>query len=85
MSTPDATASPQDQLVRMIVANHTPEELAAGFLRYEVVRRMSPMDFANLWMMSLDGRGFDELVDQALQDWTSPNAPASATSQEERS
>lgn len=30
MSTPDATASPQDQLVRMIVANNIPEELAAG-------------------------------------------------------
>lgn len=64
-------------LVRLVVANHTPEELALGYLRYEAVRRMSPRTFGELHRLNLSGKFFDDLVDEALKTWKQPNNPSS--------
>ena len=61
------------RLVRLLVANHTPEELALGYLRYEAVRKMSPRTFGELHKLNLSGKFFDSLVDEALQSWKQPN------------
>jgi len=60
------------RLVRLLVANHTPEELALGYLRYEAVRKMSPRTFGELHKLNLSGKFFDSLVDEALQSWKQP-------------
>lgn len=70
------SGSSLDRLVRLVVSNHTPEELALGYLRYEAVRRMSPRTFGELHKLNLSGRFFDDLVDEALKSWKEPNAPA---------
>lgn len=62
-----------ERLVRLLVANHTPEELALGYLRYEAVRKMSPRTFGELHKLNLSGKFFDSLVDEALQSWKQPN------------
>ena len=62
-----------DRLVRLLVANHTPEELALGYLRYEAVRKMSPRTFGELHKLNLSGKFFDSLVDETLQSWKQPN------------
>ena len=54
------------QLVQIVVRNHTPEELALGYLRYEALRRMSPRTFRDIYQRNLYGRDFDELMDEAL-------------------
>lgn len=53
-------------LARLAVANHTPEELALGYLRYEAVRRMNPRTFGELHRRNLSGSFFDDLVDEIL-------------------
>lgn len=55
-----------ERLVRITAANHTPEELALGYLRYETLRRLSPRAFGELHRRNLEGRFFDGLVDESL-------------------
>ena len=62
------------RLVRLVASNHTPEELALGYLRYEAVRRMNPNTFGKLYKLNLSGRFFDDLVDEAIKTWKEPNA-----------
>jgi hypothetical protein len=52
-----------DSLVRLCVANHTPEELALGWLRYEALRKVSPRTFAEMNRRNLAGEFFDGIVD----------------------
>ena len=66
-----------ERLVRLLVANHKPEELALGYLRYEAVRKMSPRTFGELHKLNLSGKFFDSLVDEALQSWKQPNTEVS--------
>jgi hypothetical protein len=75
METPTHTAPPVDldRLVRLCVANHTPEELALGWLRYEALRRVNPRIFAEMNRRNLAGEFFDDLVDEALLAWQSPD------------
>jgi len=70
---PERSAGSLERLVRLLVANHTPEELALGYLRYEAVRKMSPRTFGELHKLNLSGKFFDSLVDEALQSWKQPN------------
>jgi hypothetical protein len=69
--TPMASGS-LDRLVRLCVANHTPEELALGWLRYEVLRRVNPRIFAEMNRRNLAGEFFDDIVTEALLSWKSP-------------
>jgi len=62
-----------ERMVRLVVSNHTPEELAIGYLRYEAVRRMNPRIFGEIHRLNLWGRFFDDLVDDALKTWKEPN------------
>lgn len=78
-STTGLTAGSLHCLARLVVANHSPDELALGFLRYEVVRRMSSREFGQLCKANLSGAKFDDLVTEAMVTWKSPNAPASPT------
>ena len=74
-----------ERLVRLVVSNHTAEELALGYLRYEAIRRMSPRTFGEIHKLNLSGRIFDDLVDEALKAWKwpqEPNAPHQATASE---
>lgn len=59
-------------VLKLVVANHAPEELALGYLRYEVVRRMNPQMFGELYRQNLNGELFDDLVDDALKTWKWP-------------
>jgi len=70
-------AQPGSLLVRLVVSNHTPEELALGYLRYEAVRKMSARTFGELCKRNLDGERFDDLVTDAIESWNEtwkPNA-----------
>jgi hypothetical protein len=58
-----------DQLVGMCVANHAPEELALGFLRYEALRRVNPRVFTEMHKRNLGGEFFDDIVTEALLNW----------------
>lgn len=69
--TPTASGS-LDRLVRLCVANHTPEELALGWLRYEALRRVNPRIFAEMNRRNLAGEFFDDIVTEALLSWKSP-------------
>jgi hypothetical protein len=60
-----------DHLVRLCVANHTPEELALGWLRYEALRRVNPRIFAEMNRRNLAGEFFDDIVTDALLSWKS--------------
>jgi hypothetical protein len=64
-----------ERLDRLVVSNHTPEELALGYLRYEAIRRMSPRTFGEIYKLNLSGRIFDDLVDEALKAWKWPQEP----------
>jgi hypothetical protein len=66
-----------DRLVRLCVANHTPEELALGWLRYEALRRVNPRIFAEMNRRNLSGEFFDDIVTEALLSWKSPEPNAS--------
>jgi hypothetical protein len=55
-----------DRLVRLCVANRTPEELALGWLRYEAVRKMNPRQFGEMCKRNLGGEFFDDLVTEAV-------------------
>jgi len=80
MKTSTHTAPPVDldRLVRLCVANHTPEELAFGWLRYEALRRVNPRIFAEMNRRNLAGEFFDDIVTEALLSWKSsePNSQA---------
>jgi hypothetical protein len=75
METPTHAAPPVDldRLVRLCVANHTPEELALGWLRYEALRRVNPRIFAEMNRRNLAGEFFDDIVTEALLAWKSPD------------
>lgn len=72
----EARSGSLERLVRLLVANHAPEELALGYLRYEAVRKMSPRTFGELHKLNLSGKFFDSLMDEALQSWKQPNDQA---------
>ena len=54
-----------DRLVRLAIANHTPEELAKGFIRYESMRTLRPATFRLIAELKLSGRQIDNLLDAA--------------------
>jgi hypothetical protein len=41
---------------------HPLSEVLLGFLRYEVLRKLSPREFYNLWNRNMNGENFDEMV-----------------------
>jgi len=57
------------QLVSMCVTNHTPEELALGWIRYETVRKMNPRHFLEIHKRNLAGEFFDDIVTDCLLDF----------------
>ena len=57
-----------DRLVSIAVANHTPGELARGYIRYETVRKLTPRTFGIMYRMNLSGATFDDLIDDAASD-----------------
>ena len=67
-----ASSGSLDRLVRLCVANHTPEELALGWLRYEALRRVNPRIFAEMNRRNLAGEFFDDIVTEALLAWKYP-------------
>lgn len=65
-----------ERLVRLCVANHTPDELALGWLRYEALRRVNPHIFAEMNRRNLSGEFFDDIVIEALLSWKYPEPNA---------
>jgi len=53
----------------MCVTNHTPEELALGWIRYETVRKMNPRHFLEIHKRNLAGEFFDDIVTDCLLDF----------------
>jgi len=53
----------QEQIkVNAVIADYTNEELALGFLRYEALRKVSPLRFYELHTRNLAGENFDNMV-----------------------
>lgn len=64
------------QLVSTTIANHTPEELALGYIRYEVVRRLTPQAFGDIYRGNLAGARFDDLIDGTMTQFKpEPDSP----------
>ena len=59
-----------DTLVRLCVFNHSAEELALGWLRYEAVRKMNPRQFGEMCKRNLGGEFFDDIVTEAVLGFT---------------
>ena len=74
-----ASSGSLDCLVRLCVANHTSEELALGWLRYEALRRVNPRIFAEMNRRNLAGEFFDDIVTDALLSWKFPKPNAELT------
>ena len=55
-----------NRIVQLAISNNAPEDMALGFIRYEVVRRMNPRSFADLVRGNVMGKRFDDLVDDAI-------------------
>ena len=46
-------------------------ELTQGYLRYEALRKLTPRQFKGFNDIHLDGKNFDEMVDElVVQPWT---------------
>ena len=58
-----------DRLVVRAMEDNSDSELALGFVRYERLRKMNPMQFAKLHAENIKGRPFDFLVDEAVLEW----------------
>lgn len=59
-------------LVQICISDHTPEELALGWLRYEAVRKMSPRQFGEVHKRNLSGEFFDDIVTEAVLGINAP-------------
>ena len=46
----------------------TTGELAAGFMRYELLRKLNVSEFAEIWKQNLHGEKFDALVDLWIEE-----------------
>lgn len=68
----------QERIARAIAA--IPHEaLAAGFIRYEAVRRMTVGQFREIMMVNIRGDGrFDDLVDEFIERQAEPSPASSA-------
>jgi hypothetical protein len=64
-----------DHLVRLCITEHTPEELALGWLRYEALRRVNPRIFAEMNRRNLAGEFFDDIVTEVLLSWKNLKPP----------
>jgi hypothetical protein len=58
-----------DRLVTSAMKSHNTRQLALGFLRYERLRKMNPMQFAKLHAENITGRPFDFIVDESVVAW----------------
>ena len=68
---PQIKARSLEQLVEMTCENHSKYELAQGYLRYEVLRRLSPKSFAEIYDSNLRfGFTFDNLIDCEIKKIT---------------
>lgn len=46
----------------------TTGELAAGFMRYELLRTLNVSEFSEIWKQNLHGEKFDDLVDLWIEE-----------------
>jgi len=46
----------------------TTGELAAGFMRYELLRKLNVSEFAEIWKQNLHGEKLDDLVDLWIEE-----------------
>lgn len=62
----------QQQTLQNLVCQHQTQnsraELAIGHLRYEALRRLSPLQFTSLCRRNLAGERFDDMVDELVLD-----------------
>jgi hypothetical protein len=58
-----------DRLISHARRYYTADELALGYLKYEVLRTLSPRAFANWNKRNLSGENFDDIVTDALLSW----------------
>lgn len=52
---------------------NNPRELAIGYMRYETLRKLNTRRFAYLNKLNLEGRNFDDMVDEIAAgtfDWS---------------
>ena len=55
-----------DNLITKVKDSYTENELAIGYLRYEALRKLSPLAFQSVHQRNLDGTNFDSIIDQLI-------------------
>ena len=50
------------EIIEEIGAYKYKEEIILGYLRYESLRKLSPMEYTALYQRNLHGENFDEMV-----------------------
>jgi hypothetical protein len=40
------------------------EELKRGYIRYEIARKMNPSQWQAAWILNVQGKPFDEIIDE---------------------
>ena len=58
-----AQAGSLDAVVSQHIRERLPGELALGFARYEVLRRLNPRQYRELHDRNMNGENFDRMVD----------------------
>ena len=56
-----------ETLVAEAMTRHDPKELTLGYLRYEALRKLGPVRYAELCRKNIhEGHRFDDLVDELI-------------------
>lgn len=55
-----------ESLICKTISKHAPEELALGFLQYEVLRKLNPRQYTELYKKNLAGENFDDMVTKLI-------------------
>jgi len=55
-----------DMLIKNTIGCNHQETLALGYMRYEVIRKLSPRHFTELHQRNLKGENFDDMVTELI-------------------
>lgn len=72
-SRPGNPASRRATIIEDALQRNNPSELAIGYMRYETLRKLNTRRFAYLNKLNLEGRNFDDMVDEIAAgtfDWS---------------
>ena len=65
ITTQDELLQLSDKIAKTLY-NRSAHELAVGWLRYEALRLLTPLKFAQLYQFNLNGENFDDMVTKLI-------------------